>query len=96
MRCAKHLCTLPRWALIGAGQPTMGQCAASSADAVPAELSAQRQAAIVRAATRADERDHQRRLHDTVLAALTMVHTVGITSDSVALCESGGILLLPG
>lgn len=72
-------------ALIGAGLMSLFRRAVNSADEALAEVAAQRRAAFVRAAIRSDERDHQRRLHDTVLATLTMVHTGGITSDSVAL-----------
>ncbi|GIH05375.1 hypothetical protein Rhe02_34420 [Rhizocola hellebori] len=81
-------------ALIGAGLATLVHRATSSADAALAELAEQRRAAIVRAAIRADERNHQRHLHDTVLATLTMVHTGGIASDSVALRERAAADLL--
>ncbi|WP_344588248.1 sensor histidine kinase [Actinomadura vinacea] len=40
-----------------------------------------------RSAARADERDQQRRLHDTVLATLTMVGTGGITRASPVLAR---------
>lgn len=77
-------------AVINAGLMTMFRRATGSADAALAEVAAQRREAIVRAAIRSDERDHQRRLHDTVLATLTMVHTGGVASDSVALRERAG------
>jgi signal transduction histidine kinase len=74
-------------ALIGAGLVVLLHRAAAAADTALAEEATTRSAAIVRAAVRADERDQQRHLHDTVLATLTMVHTGGIASDSVALRE---------
>lgn len=71
--------------LITAAIATMLRRAAAAADLALAADAMVREAAITRAAVRADERDHQRQLHDTVLATLTMVHTGGITDDSPAL-----------
>src|SRR5690348_13145080 len=74
-------------AFIGAGLVLVLRRAAGAADVTLAEEAEARGTAIVRAAVRADERDQQRYLHDTVLATLTMVHTGGIASDSTALRE---------
>jgi signal transduction histidine kinase len=74
-------------ALIAACVVTLLHRAAAAADAALADAAERRHAAIVRAAVRADERNHQRQLHDTVLATLTMVHTGGVAGDSVTLRE---------
>jgi hypothetical protein len=55
---------------------------ADRADRSSAEEARARRTAAVGTATRADERDQQRRLHDTVLATLTMVHTGSIPTGS--------------
>jgi signal transduction histidine kinase len=74
-------------AVIGAGLAVLLRRAAAAADDILTAAADQRQETIVRAAVRADERHHQRYLHDTVLATLTMVHIGGVASDSVALRE---------
>jgi hypothetical protein len=74
-------------ALVSAGIVTLLHRAADTADAALVDAADRRYSAIVRVAVRADERDHQRHMHDTVLATLTMVHIGGIANDSVALRE---------
>ncbi|MFD3482303.1 sensor histidine kinase [Streptomyces sp. NPDC058665] len=59
--------------------------AARSADAALAAKAVAQANERARAAARADERDHQRRLHDTVLATLTMVSTGAIADRSEVL-----------
>lgn len=74
-------------ALLAAGIVMVMRRAAANADTLLAAAAEQRRTAVVRAAVRSDERDHQRHLHDTVLATLTMVHVGGIAGDSAALPE---------
>ena len=59
--------------------------AASPADLALSRRTAVTVAAVADAAVRADERDQQRKLHDTVLATLTMVGTGAIAHDSPVL-----------
>ncbi|WP_285610527.1 sensor histidine kinase [Actinokineospora globicatena] len=59
--------------------------AAGVADDVLADLRATERAAAVMHARRADEREHKRRLHDTVLATLTTIGTDGATASTTAL-----------
>jgi signal transduction histidine kinase len=73
--------------LLAAGIVTALRRAAESADAALLDAAERRQATIVRAAVRTDEREYQRYLHDTVLSTLTVVHTGGVASDSPALRE---------
>ncbi|SER41139.1 ATP-binding protein [Actinokineospora terrae] len=58
---------------------------AAVADDALADLRATERAAAVMLARRADEREHKRRLHDTVLATLTTIGTDGVTASSLAL-----------
>ncbi|GAA4460129.1 sensor histidine kinase [Phytohabitans houttuyneae] len=85
-------------AVLAAGLVTALRRSADTADAVLADAADRRHAAIVRAAVRSDERDHQRHLHDTVLATLTMVHTGGIASESTALreCAAADLAVIEG
>ncbi len=71
--------------LLAAGATTVLRREAVANDLARAEEVEVRLGAAARAAARADERDQQRRLHDTVLATLTMVNTGSIGRDSVAL-----------
>lgn len=71
--------------LLAAGATVVLHREAAASDAAHAEEAESRRSAEVRAAVRTDERDQQRRLHDTVLATLTMVNTGSIGRDSVAL-----------
>lgn len=74
-------------ALLAAGLVVLLRRAAAAADGILGDAGEQRHRTLVRAAVRADERDHQRYLHDTVLATLTMVHVGGVARDSAALRE---------
>lgn len=71
--------------ILSAGLFVLLRRAASSADAALAAKAVAQANELARAAARADERDHQRRLHDTVLATLTMVSTGAITERTESL-----------
>lgn len=68
--------------LLSAGMFVLLRRAAHSTDAVLVARAEARANEAAGAAARADERDQQRRLHDTVLATLTMVSTGAITEYS--------------
>ncbi|MFD5268968.1 sensor histidine kinase [Streptomyces sp. NPDC058335] len=68
--------------ILSAGMFILLRRAARSADSTLAARAKARANHLARAAARADERDQQRRLHDTVLATLTMVSTGAITEHS--------------
>ncbi|GAB2882200.1 sensor histidine kinase [Streptomyces mayteni] len=68
--------------ILSAGMFVLLRRAAGSADSVLAAEAVAQANEMARAAARADERDHQRRLHDTVLATLTMVSTGAIADRS--------------
>ncbi|TDC79097.1 sensor histidine kinase [Streptomyces hainanensis] len=68
--------------ILSAGMFVLLRRAAGSADAALAAEAVAQANEMARAAARADERDHQRRLHDTVLATLTMVSTGAIADRS--------------
>jgi signal transduction histidine kinase len=72
-------------ALLAAGMTFLLRRAAATQDGLHAEEAASRRQIAVQAAARADERDQQRRLHDTVLSTLTMVSTGSIGPDSQSL-----------
>ncbi|MFS8197647.1 sensor histidine kinase [Streptomyces sp. CWNU-52B] len=59
--------------------------AAGSADAALARQASVQADERARSAARTDELDQQRRLHDTVLATLTMVSTGGVSHESASL-----------
>jgi signal transduction histidine kinase len=71
--------------VLSAGMFILLRRAARSADSTLAAKAEARANDLARAAARADERDQQRRLHDTVLATLTMVSTGVITERSEVL-----------
>ncbi|MFM9707651.1 MULTISPECIES: sensor histidine kinase [Streptomyces] len=71
--------------MLSAGMFVLLRRAARSADSTLAAKAEARANDLARAAARADERDQQRRLHDTVLATLTMVSTGAITERSEVL-----------
>ncbi len=71
--------------VLSAGMFLLLRRAARSADSALAAKAVAQANELARAAARADERDHQRRLHDTVLATLTMVSTGAIADRSEAL-----------
>ncbi|MFI6083009.1 sensor histidine kinase [Streptomyces sp. NPDC051217] len=71
--------------ILSAGTFILLRRAARSADSALAAKAVAQANERARAAARADERDHQRRLHDTVLATLTMVSTGAIADRSEAL-----------
>jgi signal transduction histidine kinase len=71
--------------ILSAGMFVLLRRAARSADSSLAAEAVAQANELARAAARADERDHQRRLHDTVLATLTMVSTGAIADRSEAL-----------
>ncbi|WP_157440305.1 ATP-binding protein [Actinokineospora inagensis] len=64
---------------------TLLRNAATLADTALADLRETERTAEVMRARRADERAHNRKLHDTVLATLTTIGTHGITATSPAL-----------
>ncbi|MFD5315776.1 sensor histidine kinase [Streptomyces sp. NPDC127098] len=68
--------------ILSAGMFVLLRRAAGSADSVLAAEAVAQANEMARAAARTDERDHQRRLHDTVLATLTMVSTGAIADRS--------------
>ncbi|SHN47907.1 Histidine kinase-like ATPase domain-containing protein [Cryptosporangium aurantiacum] len=70
--------------------------AGRAADVVLAEAAQQRSLERAREATRADEREQQRRMHDTVLATLTMVSTgvIGGESDALRRRASDDLMVL--
>ncbi|GAA5217292.1 sensor histidine kinase [Streptomyces thinghirensis] len=70
---------------LSAGMFMLLRRAARSADSALVAKAEARANELARAAARADERDQQRRLHDTVLATLTMVSTGAITGHSTVL-----------
>jgi signal transduction histidine kinase len=71
--------------LLAALACTVLRAAARDTDRLLATSAAERAAGTARSAVRADEREQQRRLHDTVLSTLTMVHSGPSDTDLAVL-----------